>query len=118
MSLLYQMYEEMAYVEPSRKHFAGIVDKMRQELGVTGIPKWFRFLVYQQGTSNKFHYFAVFAKGEGFISANAFGRVGYTPQVTRIAEDKNYDEVERATLAKYKVKSAKGYTDITNDLKK
>ena len=53
MSLLYQMYEEMAYVEPSRKHFAGIVDKMRQELGVTGIPKWFRFLVYQQGTSNR-----------------------------------------------------------------
>jgi predicted DNA-binding WGR domain protein len=110
--------EEMAYLEPSRKHFAGIVETMRKQLDVTGIPKWFRFLVFQEGSSNKYHYFAIFAKGNGFVAANAYGRIGYGPKVVQIAEGNDYGDVEQKALAKYRVKSSKGYSDITDLLKK
>jgi hypothetical protein len=98
----------MALVEPSRKHFAAIVDKMRESLGVKGIPKWFRYTVCQEGNSNKYHYFAVFVKDDGtFVGANGSGRIGYNPQVHVISQG-TYNKVEDAVISKYKNKITSG----------
>ena len=104
-------------MEPTKKDYPRILAKMQDELGVKVSPKWFRFLVFQEGTSNKFHYFAVFEKGKSFVAANASGRIGGEPQVHEIATG-DYEEVEKKALSKYRAKSAKGYTDITDELRK
>ena len=39
-----------------------------------------RYITTQEGSSNKFHYFAVVDQGSNFSSVHTYGRIGYTPK--------------------------------------
>jgi hypothetical protein len=44
------------------------------------------FMTFQDGTSNKFHYFGVFKSRTGAcVGGNAYGRIGYNPKAIEIA---------------------------------
>lgn len=44
------------------------------------------FLTFQEGTSNKFHYFGVFRSRTGeCVGGNAYGRIGYNPKAIEVA---------------------------------
>jgi predicted DNA-binding WGR domain protein len=76
-------------------------------------PVWQKYLSYSADSSNKFHYFAVLQSKINFIAANAYGRIGYTPQVSVIGEFKTKEEAIAAAEAKMETKVKKGY-DFVN----
>ena len=44
------------------------------------------FLTYQEGNSNKFHYFGVWRDKTGkCVGGNAYGRIGYNPKAIEVA---------------------------------
>ena len=44
------------------------------------------FLTYQEGTSNKFHYFGVWKSKTGeCVGGNAYGRIGYNPKAIEVS---------------------------------
>lgn len=44
------------------------------------------FLTFQEGSSNKFHYFGVFKSRTGeCVGGNAYGRIGYNPKAIEVA---------------------------------
>lgn len=67
----------MAIYDPHRGHASQILKALRNSLGVDGAPVWRKYLTKREGSSNKYHYFAVFQSGKAFIAANAYGRIGY-----------------------------------------
>jgi len=70
-----------------------------------------QLMVMREGSSNKFHYFALFddRENERFVAGNAYGRIGYRPTVVLIAEGPNQLAVEGAYNRKARAKMAKGY---------
>lgn len=79
----------MEYYTPTKQEAKGILNAVRAAVGVPFVgkgsePLHREYITMQKGTSNKYHYFAVFQKGREFIAANASGRIGYNPKVTII----------------------------------
>jgi predicted DNA-binding WGR domain protein len=74
------------------------------------------YMTFSEGTSNKFHYFAIYeiepkergGKSE-FVGANAYGRIGGSPRGIEIARGDSLSSVKAEVLKKEKAKKAKGY---------
>ena len=67
------------------------------------------FLTFQEGSSNKFHYFSVWKSKTGeCVGGNAFGRIGYNPKGFEIARG-NESSVMSAVRGKESVKRSNGY---------
>jgi predicted DNA-binding WGR domain protein len=104
---------DMKTIPPSSGQMHEILDTVRTVLGVgPEEPLWKKYLTYSEGGSNKFHYFAVF-KSEGFVAANAYGRIGYPPQVSVIGKFDTKEDAVGAAEDKMAAKVKKGY-DIVN----
>jgi predicted DNA-binding WGR domain protein len=67
------------------------------------------FLTYQDGGSNKFHYFAVYKKGAECVGGNSYGRIGYNPKAIEVARGSE-GMVMSSVQAKVRIKRQKGYT--------
>jgi predicted DNA-binding WGR domain protein len=107
---------ELVKYAPTEGDIEKILIKMRNELGVrtAGAPVYRKFLTYELGNSNKYHYFAVFQKDNEFIAGNAAGPIGYRHgTVTNLGVFKNkqaaIDAAEKKMLAKMKT----GYSPVS-----
>ena len=67
----------MAIYEPRHGHAAQIINYLKKNLSVDSSPVWRKYLTRRAGSSNKYHYFAVFPSGNEFLAVNAYGRIGY-----------------------------------------
>lgn len=78
------------------------------EMVGTDNPVQVQFLTFVEGTSNKYHFFALFQQGEKYTAANAYAGFGKPPKVCIIAEG-DEEEVRAAYLKKIGEKIKKGY---------
>ena len=101
----------MLVLNPSIEHTDLILRAMKSGYGIDSIthPLFHQFLTFRSGSSNKFHLFVVFKNEDEYIGANAYGRIGYSPNVITIAEGKNMQEVINAVKKKALGKINKGY---------
>ena len=68
------------------------------------------FLTYTEGTSYKFHYFAVVKTESGeYVGGNAYGRIGSTAKVIEIARSFSKSSVMSVVQRKEGEKYNKGY---------
>ena len=70
------------------------------------------FLTYTEGTSNKFHYFAVVKVGNEYVGGNAYGRIGANAKVIEIARSPSLSSVMNVVRNKEYEKEAKGYHKV------
>ena len=67
------------------------------------------FLTFQEGSSNKFHYFAIFKSRTGQCAGgNAYGRIGYNPKAIEVARGSEMS-VMSDVRQKVSQKQHKGY---------
>jgi len=67
------------------------------------------FLTFQEGGSNKFHYFGVFKQKDGTcVGGNAYGRIDYNPKAIEVARGSDRN-VMSAVQGKVYEKQRKGY---------
>ena len=71
-------------------------------------PVQIQFLTCIEGTSNKYHFFALFQEGKKWCAANAYAGLGKSPKVCIFAEGIE-DEVRELYLKKIGEKIKKGY---------
>jgi hypothetical protein len=68
------------------------------------------FLTFTEGTSNKFHYFAVVKTEDGeYVGGNAYGKIGSTAKVIEIARSQSRGQVMNIVQNKEDQKRNKGY---------
>ena len=104
---------EMKYHDPHGSQAQNaILPLMRTELNVKGKVAWRAYITNRKGTSNKYHYFAVWKKGRDWIAANAAGRIGYPKsKITSLGmfDDKN-DAIAAAKKKMRTKMNSRGYT--------
>lgn len=93
----------MQKIKPSRGQQKGILDVLRSRLDVDGAPVWKSYVTNQEGGHNKFHYFAVFEKNDGYIAANASGRIGYPNTYKVVAIGFAFDKADAIKKAEQKL---------------
>lgn len=86
-----------------------LVKFFASELGAKpGNDKYLKYMVNQEGNSNKFHLFGVFSLDDGrYIGGNAYGRIGKTPRVKELAMGSErivFHEVEKKARQKERKK--------------
>jgi hypothetical protein len=92
-------------------HLLPIMTVLRNTMGVDSRAEAVsaQYLTFREGSSNKFHYFAIFETPEGeYVGGNAWGRIGYSPKAIEIARG-SLRHVESAVMQKMNAKYAKGY---------
>jgi len=99
--------------EPARSQSRGILDFMKKSIGVSDPPLWRNYLTNRSddGKTNKFHYFGVFRDHAGqYVSANAYGRIGYPPQGIKVlSRSDKLDDAMTTANKKLEKKMKKGY---------
>ena len=78
----------MEYVDPSTQTTRWAKKTLMLTLGVDLSAKQIfeQFLTFQEGSSNKFHYFGAFRLKDGTcVGGNAYGRIGYNPKAIEVA---------------------------------
>jgi len=106
--LVDSIVEEMEIHDPSKKDKDKALSALRDLLRVSGKPLSTKFLTVRKGKSNKFLYFAMFKKGNKYAAGNAYGRIGYEPKASKIA-DGSKEDVKAAMDKKIAAKKKKGY---------
>src|SRR5271157_6566666 len=97
--------EGMRVEEPSKDQLPEIKDKIKSELGVTGKPEWFRYIVNKSEGHSKYHYFFIFKDGNEHVGGNANGRIGYPPLAVHVMKkSKDFAEVLDVVSKKYQTK--------------
>ena len=101
---------EMTTYDPDKGDVINALRAIRDAMGKDTDEKPIKhaFLTFQEGTSNKYHYFAMFKSGDEFTAANAYARIGYSPQVDVFAVG-DEETVSAAYNQKLSKKKAKGY---------
>lgn len=100
--------EQMEIYEPSKKDRQKAISALKDTLDVSGKPTNTEFLTVRKGKSNKYLYFAMFKKNGKYVAGSAYGRIGYTPKASKIAEG-DKEEVKAAMNKKISTKKKKGY---------
>jgi len=86
---------------------------LKTKFGMTGHPADEVILVKSEGTSNKFHYFALFQNVSGqWVAANAYGRIDYNPQAVVIASGPVESTVRASMNNKIAAKKGSGYIQM------
>lgn len=102
----------MAVYAPKKSGAKEILNAIRGKLGIDIVdPTWKEYLTVRKGSSNKYHYFAVFRKEQKFVAVNAHGRIGYPSiSVTEIGTFPSSEEAVEACQEKSQLKQDKrGY---------
>ena len=102
----------MAFHAPKKSDAKAALNAIRDQLGLDVVdPTWKEYLTVRNGSSNKYHYFAVFRKGSEFVAVNAHGRIGYpSVKVTEIDTCASAEEAIAACKEKSQIKQEKrGY---------
>ena len=88
-------------------------DVLRSKFGMKEHPVEETILVKSEGTSNKFHYFALFQDASNqWVAANAYGRIDYNPQAVVIASGPIESTVRAAMNNKIATKKSGGYIQM------
>lgn len=89
---------------------AGVSQDIEAVFGGGRPVKWVyqSFLTYSEGTSHKFHMFAVVQVGHEYVGGNAYGRIGGTAKVIEIARG-SQGSVMSVVYDKERQKESKGY---------
>jgi len=96
----------MEYNEDSERALEVI--KVAINVGDSVEPISKKFLIFQKGTSNKYHSFALFQYEGKFIAVNAYAKIGRDPKAFIIAN--GYEEtIKEAYEEKIAEKIKKGY---------
>jgi len=106
---------KMMIVDPTRHQSRTILKALRDyyHIDVVEDPPYREYITYrdqESADSNKFHYFVVFPKGNNFVAANAWGRIGYpNPRVTDLGEFPSKQQAINVAKTKLNSKLSKGY---------
>jgi len=114
-----QTFEAMMTLAPSSTD----VNRARRDLKNSGYGDviYDRYMVYRDGSSNKFYYTAVTEKDGKYYPMGAYGRIGYLSKLFNIygktenprASLSTMDSAYRQCSGKEKAKIKKGYVDYT-----
>ncbi len=114
-----QTFEAMRTLAPSSRD----VESARRDLKNSGYGDviYDRYMVYRDGSSNKFYYTAVTEKDGKYYPMGAYGRIGYLSKLFNIYGKKEnpraslgtMDAAYRQCRAKENAKIKKGYEDFT-----
>jgi len=114
-----QTFEAMRTLAPSSSD----VNRARRDLKNSGYGDviYDRYLVYRDGSSNKFYYTAITEKDGKYYPMGAYGRIGYLAKLFNIYGKKenpraslgSMDAAYRQCRAKENAKIKKGYEDFT-----
>ena len=75
-----------------------------------------QYLIYQSGSSNKYHMFWLAQdKSGGWYAFNGYGRIGYAARMVRITGPTTQETAMRAMQSKINKKVGKGYTNVSRD---
>ena len=75
-----------------------------------------QYLVYQSGSSNKYHMFWLAQdKSGGWYAFSGYGRIGYAARMIRITGPTTQETAMRAMQSKINKKVGKGYTNVSRD---
>jgi hypothetical protein len=106
---------------PMEFHDVSAIDERENIMGLKhalGLPGGFKIidkqtLVFQEGSSNKFHFFLLVDRKDGtWAAGNATGRIGYRP-IARVIAIGDQDSVSRKYYAHVAKKKSKGYEPLT-----
>jgi len=104
--------EAMAFNPYERKDSVQALAAIRSEAEIPNNvrPTLSKHLTFSEGAHNKYHYFALFNVGDGhWIAANAYARIGYTPQVDVFYSGNDENVAKEAYQKKLEGKLSKGY---------
>mgnify|MGYP003639773106 CR=1 FL=1 len=75
-----------------------------------------QYLIYQSGSSNKYHMFWLAQdKSGGWYAFNGYGRIGYSARIHRITGPTAQEMAMRAMQSKINKKVSEGYTNVSRD---
>jgi hypothetical protein len=75
-----------------------------------------QYLIYQSGSSNKYHMFWLAQdKSGGWYAFSGYGRIGYAARMVRITGPTTQETAMRAMQSKINKKVGKGYTNVSRD---
>ena len=104
--------EAMVFNPYERKDSVQALAAIRSEAEIPNNvrPTLSKHLTFSEGAHNKYHYFALFNVGDGhWIAANAYARIGYTPQVDVFYSGNDENVAKEAYQKKLEGKLSKGY---------
>lgn len=107
----------MLVIDPTRIQSREIVKALRGHYDIKEVsdPIWREYITFREGTSNKYHYFAVMEKknedgSTTYTAANVYGRIGYPPrEVVDLGEYHNKFQALGVAQKKLNSKLQKGY---------
>ena len=112
-------FEAMSVYDAGEDDILNTLDKLKREYPSMNYVKGsMEYLTYQSGSSNKFHIFMLAQDKSGnYFAFNGAARIGYNPQIHRIAGPTSQEQAAGAMRRKMRQKERKGYVNRTRDFK-
>ena len=113
-------FEAMSVYEAGEDDILNTMSKFNRDYPSMTITKGsMNYLTYQSGSSNKYHIFFVAQDKSGnYFAFNGAARIGYSPQIHRIAGPTSQEMAAGAARKKMRAKQRKGYVDRTREFAK
>lgn len=105
-------YDAMGTYDAGREDIDNTIDTIKMtKPNLTADKDSVYYLTYQSGSSNKFHCFLLLQDKSGsWFAMNGAARIGYSPQVHRIAGPTSMEQARGALHKKMRTKERKGYS--------
>ena len=112
-----ETFEAMASHDPSGDDRDDVKAQFKMTYpGFTMSNSSLQYLIYQSGSSNKYHMFWLAQdKSGGWYAFNGYGRIGYAARMIRITGPTTQETAMRAMQSKINKKVGKGYTNVSRD---
>ena len=112
-----ETFEAMASHDPSGDDRDDVKAQFKMTYpGFTMSNSSLQYLIYQSGSSNKYHMFWLAQdKSGGWYAFNGYGRIGYAARMVRITGPTTQETAMRAMQSKINKKVGKGYTNVSRD---
>jgi len=112
-------FEAMSVYDAGEDDILNTLDKLKREYPSMNYVKGsMEYLTYQSGSSNKFHIFMLAQDKSGnYFAFNGAARIGYNPQIHRIAGPTSQEQAAGAMRRKMRQKERKGYVNRSKDFR-
>jgi predicted DNA-binding WGR domain protein len=112
-----ESFEAMAFHNPSGDDRDDVKAQFKMTYpGFTMSNSSLQYLIYQSGSSNKYHMFWLAQdKSGGWYAFSGYGRIGYAARMVRITGPTSQETAMRAMQSKINNKVGKGYTNVSRD---
>ena len=112
-----ESFEAMARHDPSGDDRDDVKAQFKMTYpGFTMSNSSLQYLIYQSGSSNKYHMFWLAQdKSGGWYAFSGYGRIGYAARMVRITGPTSQETAMRAMQSKINKKVGKGYTNVSRD---